>query len=54
MVPLSPDAQKSSPEFFNILNFLLQFAPTHPSETDLRARFAKMASGRVCPLISMR
>jgi hypothetical protein len=42
VVPLSPEAQKSSPEFFNILNFLLQFAPTHPSETDLRARFARI------------
>ena len=49
MVPLSPDAQKSSPEFFNILNFLLQFAPTHPSETDLRVRFAKIGVGPGLP-----
>lgn len=40
--PLSPDEQKSSLEFFNILNFVLQFCPTHPSEKDLRARFAKL------------
>jgi len=38
--PLTPDTQKTSPEFFNILNFVLQFCPTHPSEKELRARFA--------------
>ena len=27
--PLSPEAQKTSLEFFNILNFVLQFGPTH-------------------------
>ena len=26
--------------FFNVLNFVLQFCPTHPAETELRARFA--------------
>ena len=45
MIPLSPEAQKASPEFFAILNFLLQFTPTHPSEVDLRARFAKIGVG---------
>ena len=39
--PLSAEAQKTSPEFFGILNFLLQFTPTHPSETALMERFAK-------------
>jgi hypothetical protein len=43
--PLTPAEQKSSPEFFNILNFVLQFCPTHPSETDLMARFAKIGVG---------
>jgi hypothetical protein len=43
--PLTPDEQKTSPEFFNILNFVLQFCPTHPSETDLMARFAKIGVG---------
>lgn len=43
--PLSADAQKSSPEFFAILNFLLQFAPTHPSETELMERFSKAGIG---------
>jgi hypothetical protein len=43
--PLSAEAQKSSPEFFGILNFLLQFAPIHPSETALRERFAAAGIG---------
>ncbi len=45
IMPLSPEAQKSSLEFFNILNFVLQFGPTHPSEQDLMARFAKIGVG---------
>lgn len=40
--PLTPDAQKSSLEFFRVLNFVLGFCPTHPSEKDLLARFAKI------------
>src|SRR4029079_14219335 len=32
-------------EFFNILNFILQFCPTDPSETELMARFAKIGVG---------
>lgn len=40
--PLSVDEQRVSPEFFNILNFLLDAGPTHPSETALMARFAKI------------
>ena len=43
--PLTPEAEKSSPEFFNILNFVLQFCPTDPSETELMARFAKIGVG---------
>jgi hypothetical protein len=43
--PLSPAAQRTSPEFFNILNFVLQFCPTVPSEAKLRARFAKIGVG---------
>ena len=43
--PLTPAEQKTSPEFFNMLNFALQFAPTHPSETALMARFAKIGVG---------
>lgn len=43
--PLSPEDQRKSPEFFNILNFVLQFCPTHPSEADLMARFARLGIG---------
>jgi hypothetical protein len=43
--PLTPETQKNSPEFFNILNFVLQFCLTVPSEKDLMARFAKIGVG---------
>ena len=43
--PLTPDEERTSLEFFNILNFVLQFAPTVPSETELMARFAKIGIG---------
>lgn len=43
--PLTPEAQKSSPGFFNILNFVLRFCPTDPSERELMARFAKIGIG---------
>ncbi len=43
--PLSPVDQKTSLEFFNILNFALQFCPTNPKETDLMARFARIGVG---------
>lgn len=43
--PLTPEEQKSSLEVFNLLNFILQFCPTDPSETDLMARFAKIGIG---------
>lgn len=44
--PLAP-GDPTSLEFFGLLNFLLQFCPTHPSEVDLRARLEKIgvASG---------
>ena len=32
-------------EFFNVLNFVLEFCPTVPSETELMARFAKIGVG---------
>ncbi len=40
--PLSPADEKTSLEFFNVLNFVMQFMPTQPSEEELRARFAKI------------
>ncbi|MGW4097625.1 DUF1254 domain-containing protein [Mycobacterium sp. NPDC004974] len=45
IAPLTPDEQKTSPRFFQILNFLLKYAPEVPSETDLRARFATIGIG---------
>ncbi|HEX4772984.1 MAG TPA: DUF1254 domain-containing protein [Bryobacteraceae bacterium] len=38
--PVPPDQMKTSPQFFNVMNFLLQFCPTVPSENSLRTRFA--------------
>ena len=43
--PISRDAEKNSLEFFNILNFVLQYCPTDPSEVELMARFAKIGVG---------
>jgi hypothetical protein len=43
--PLTPATQKTSLEFFNILNFALQFCPTNPSEEELMARFARIGVG---------
>jgi hypothetical protein len=43
--PLTPATQKNSLEFFNVLNFVLKFCPTHPSERELMARFAKIGVG---------
>jgi hypothetical protein len=43
--PLTSDEERTSPEFFNILNFILRFCPTHPSEGELMARFARLGIG---------
>src|SRR4051812_6773011 len=43
--PLTPAEQKTSLDVFSILNFVLQFGPTHPSETEQMARFAKIGIG---------
>jgi len=43
--PLTPAEEKTSPEFFKTLNFVLQFCPTVPSEEALMARFAKIGVG---------
>ena len=40
--PLSPEEQTTSLRFFDVLNCALQVCPAHPSETDLRARFARL------------
>jgi hypothetical protein len=42
----TPSSQMDTPaEFFNYLNFLLQFCPVDSSETDLRKRFATFGIG---------
>src|SRR5580692_7918251 len=43
--PLTPAEQRTSPEFFNILNFVLRVCPTVPSEIALMERFAKIGIG---------
>ncbi len=43
--PLTPAQQKSSPEFFDILNFAMRFGPPNPSEKKLLARFARIGVG---------
>jgi hypothetical protein len=43
--PLSAQDERKSLDFFNELNFVLQFCPTHSSEQDLMARFAKLGIG---------
>ena len=43
--PLTPDQQKTSLEFFNVLNFALRFAPTMATEQQLREEFATLGIG---------
>jgi hypothetical protein len=43
--PLGPEAERTSPEFFAILNFVLGFCPPNPAETEIMARFAKLGIG---------
>ena len=43
--PLTPEEEKTSLQFFNILNFVLRFCPTVPSENALMERFAKIGVG---------
>jgi hypothetical protein len=45
IAPLTAEEERADPRFFEILNFALQFCPTHPSETELMARFAKLGIG---------
>jgi len=39
------EGMTETPVIFSYLNFLLQFAPTHPSETELMSRFAQLGIG---------
>ena len=43
--PISHVEEKTSLQVFNILNFILQFCPTDPSEKALMARFARIGVG---------
>ena len=43
--PLTVETQKTSLEFFNILNFVLRYCPTVPSEVELMKRFARIGVG---------
>jgi hypothetical protein len=40
--PVSPAQMKTSLDFFNVLNFMLQFCPTPAIETAMRAKFASI------------
>jgi hypothetical protein len=42
VTPLSAEEQRTNVQFFGLLNAALAFAPVAPSETDLRARFARI------------
>lgn len=45
IAPLPPQQERSSLDFFNVLNFVLTFCPTDPSEQVLMQRFAKLGIG---------
>jgi hypothetical protein len=43
--PLSPEAERTAPGFFDILNFVLSFCPPNPGEREIMARFAALGIG---------
>jgi membrane-bound lytic murein transglycosylase MltF len=43
--PLTREEQRGSLAFFDLLNWVLQLTPTHPSEKALMARFGKLGIG---------
>jgi hypothetical protein len=43
--PLTAERERTAPEFFEVLNFVLRYAPTVPSETALMERFARLGIG---------
>ncbi|MFE3224012.1 DUF1254 domain-containing protein [Nocardia sp. NPDC059228] len=45
ITPLTPDEEKTSLDFFKVLNFTLKYAPVKPEEKELRERFAKIGIG---------
>jgi hypothetical protein len=40
--PVPPTQMKTSPQFFNVMSFLMQFCPTQASESALSTRFASI------------
>jgi len=42
---LTPDQERTSPQFFDILNFVMKFTPTLPAEKAMRDRFATIGIG---------
>ena len=42
IAPIAAEQERTSLEFLNILNFLLQFCTIHPSELELMSRFARL------------
>lgn len=45
VVPQNPEEQRKSPQFFNTLNFVLQYVPVVDTEKELRAKFASIGLG---------
>ncbi|MBB2992609.1 hypothetical protein FHR72_004110 [Mycolicibacterium iranicum] len=43
--PLTREQQRTSPQFFETLDFLLDYAPQQPGEESLRSRFATLGIG---------
>jgi len=43
--PIGVEQERTSLQFFSVLNFILQFCPTHSSEKALMARFARIGVG---------
>jgi hypothetical protein len=43
--PITVEQERTSLQSFGVLNFILQFCPTNPSEKGLMARFAKIGVG---------
>jgi hypothetical protein len=45
ITPLSAEEERTSPEFFNVLNFVLGLCPPNALETKMLARFAQLGIG---------
>lgn len=45
ITPLTPEEEKTSQDFFKVLNFTLKYAPVKPEERELRAKFATIGIG---------